>query len=530
MTAASAVGVQANRGGGIGFTFESAHQLAQLAMTGCFNNTFYTDGVDQMDRVLSLAKECEPEYVAKLAIYARKKGMMKDMPCFLTAYLATISPELLAKVFPVVINNGKMLRNFVGLMRSGVLGRKSLGTAPQRLVQNWFDSRTEDQVLRNSVGNDPSLADVIKLARPRPTFKGTVTKERVALYRYFISKDFELSDLPEALQLYLDFKKDQSGWEKDIPGVPFEMLVGESLTPSQWKLLAEQATWNQTRQALNTFNRHDVLKDAGMVKLIANKLRDPEEVKKSGAFPYQLFSTFKNIDPAIPAEIAKAIEDAMEIATVNIPVLPGAVYVCPDVSGSMSHSVTGRKVGKNGRPIPPSKVRCVDVGALVAASMLRINPHTEVIPFEQDIVKGVKIDPKKSILENAQVLASVGGGGTACSAPMKFLNGRKAPISSVLFISDYESWKDNEVSGYGWGNTRRESLPALTAEWNKAKERCPEAKMTCIDITPHEGTQAQDRADTLNVGGFSDEVFTVMANFVAGDGKHWVDQIQATTL
>jgi len=30
-----------------------------------------------------------------------------------------------------VINNGKMLRNFVKIVRSGVAGRKSLGTAPK---------------------------------------------------------------------------------------------------------------------------------------------------------------------------------------------------------------------------------------------------------------------------------------------------------------------------------------------------------------------------------------------------------------
>jgi 60 kDa SS-A/Ro ribonucleoprotein len=529
MTTASAVGVQANKSGGVGYVFGAEHQLAQLAMTGCFTNTFYTDGVNQMDKVLELAKQCEPEFIAKLAVYARKKGMMKDMPCFLTAYLATLSPDLLKKVFPVVINNGKMLRNFVGLMRSGAIGRKSLGTTPQRLVQDWFNSRTETQVLRNSIGSDPSLADVIKLARPRPTSNGTVTKERVALYRYFIGKDFELSDLPEELQLYLDFKKDQAGWEKDLPGVPFEMLMGEPLTLSQWKLLAEQATWSQTRQALNTFLRHEVFKDAGMVKTIADKIRDEKEVKRSGVFPYQLLSTVKNIDPGIPQEIAKALEDAMEIATMNIPILQGSVYVCPDVSGSMSSSVTGSKLGKNGRPIPPSKVSCLDVGALMGASILRVNPHAEVIPFAEE-VRSVKLDPKASVLENTAILRKVPGGGTACSMPMVHLNKRKAPIDTIIYVSDYESWADKEYNT-GWGYGRpSDRVPALTIEWNKAKERSPNGKMICIDITPHEGSQAKDRSDTLNVGGFSDDVFTVMEHFVSGNGQHWVEQIQSTAL
>lgn len=523
MTTATAVGVAANKSGGIGYSFGAEHQLAQLAMTGCFNNTYYVSGTSQMDKVLELAKQCEPEYVAKLAIYARKEGMMKDMPAFLTAYIASISPELLNHVFPEVINNGKMLRNFVQLMRSGVVGRKSLGSAPRNLVREWFDSRSEVQILRNSVGNDPSIADVIKMIHPKPA-----TKERAALYAYFIGKEFDVKDLPEELQLFIDFRKDQAGWEKDLPGVPYEMLMGEPLTLSQWKLLAEQATWDQTRQAINTFHRHEVFKDTGMVKVIADKIRDPVAVRRSGKFPYQLLATYMNIDSNIPKEIAQALHDAMEVATENVPVLQGNVYVCPDVSGSMGGSVSGRdRVGKRGKPMPPSKVRCVDVAALVAASVLRTNPHAEVIPFDGDIHK-TKLNPKASVMENAQVLAGFGGGATACSAPMRHLNSRKAPINSIIYISDYESWKDN--SGYSFYGGRHEQNTALSQEWSMAKNRSPEAKMVCIDITPYEGTQAADRNDTLNVGGFSDTVFDVMSNFISGSGQHWVDQIKATAL
>ena len=33
-----------------------------------------------------------------------------------------------------------MLRNFVQIIRSGVVGRKSLGTTPKRLVRGWFEA------------------------------------------------------------------------------------------------------------------------------------------------------------------------------------------------------------------------------------------------------------------------------------------------------------------------------------------------------------------------------------------------------
>jgi 60 kDa SS-A/Ro ribonucleoprotein len=65
-------------------------------------------------------------------------------------------------------------------------------------------------------------------------------------------------------------------------------------------------------------------------------------------------------------------------------------------------------------------------------------------------------------------------------------------------------------------------------EWGAFKQRNPNAKLVCIDVQPYVTTQAQSRTDVLNVGGFSDEVFNVLASFAAGksDANHWVDVIE----
>ena len=57
---------------------------------------------------------------------------MKDMPALLLAVLSAKSPALLAQVFARVIDNGRMLRNFVQILRSGAVGRKSLGSRRRR--------------------------------------------------------------------------------------------------------------------------------------------------------------------------------------------------------------------------------------------------------------------------------------------------------------------------------------------------------------------------------------------------------------
>lgn len=56
--------------------------------------------------------------------------------------------------------------------------------------------------------------------------------------------------------------------------------------------------------------------------------------------------------------------------------------------------------------------------------------------------------------------------------------------------------------------------------------------MGCIDIQPNTTTQAQEQADVLNVGGFSNQVFDVIAEFAAGRlaADHWVGVIESVTL
>ena len=93
---------------------------------------------------------------------------MKDMPALLLAVLSSMQGDEFGRAFGRIVRNGKMLRNFVQVMRSGATGRKSLGTRPKRLVQAWLEQAVDFEIMRAAVGNDPSLADVIKMVHPKP--------------------------------------------------------------------------------------------------------------------------------------------------------------------------------------------------------------------------------------------------------------------------------------------------------------------------------------------------------------------------
>ncbi len=513
-----------NEAGGRAYQLEPKQELAQYVMTGCLNGTFYADAGSQLARVLELAQQVEAPFLAQLAGYARREGFMKDMPALLLAILSRKDPALFKLAAPQVIDNAKMLRTFVQVMRSGTVGRKSLGSAPKRFIQDWLAGRSGEAVFRASVGNDPSLADIIKMVHPVPE-----SEQREALYAYLIGKPHDAALLPDLVNRFEAFKAamadpatvlSQSSLTSEgipqVPEVPFQMLTALPLGSRQWKEIAAHAGWTMTRMNLNTFLRHGVFEDGRMTRLIADRLADAGQIRKSRVFPYQLLSAFISARDDLPPEVREALQDAMEIATGNVPQFSGQVVVCPDSSGSMQSPVTGYRRGAT------SKVTCVQVAALVASVILRQNRGARILPFHDRILKA-DLNPRDSVMTNARILSNLGCGGTNCSLPLKWLNRHRVRADLVIYVSDNESWIDTRRPSR-WGTSPTEVL----REWETFKQRNPKARLVCIDLQPYGSTQAPEREDILNIGGFSDQVFKVIEAFSKGslEAGHWVRQIE----
>ena len=495
-----------NEAGGLAYARTPQAALALYAATGCLNGTFYASADTQLDLVLALCAQVAPDFVARTAVYVRQTAHMKDMPALLLASLSVRDREAFAAAFPRVVDNGRMLRNVVQILRSGRVGRKSMGSLPKRLVRTWLEQASVNQLIHAAIGNAPSLADVIKMVHPKPA-----DAEREALYAWVIGKPYDEARLPETLRAYEAFKRDAQG---ELPELPFQYFTSLPLSVSQWTVLARRASWQSLRMNLNTFQRNGVFEDAHAVAMVADRLRDPEAIRRARVFPYQLLTAFQ-ATARLPDRIGAALQDAMEVATRNVPTLDGDVVVAVDVSGSMASPVTGYRKGAT------TGTRCVDVAALIAACIQRTNPQARVLPFDTD-VRELRLNPRDSVMTQARQLAALCGGGTNISAPLAKLNRGKAKVALLVLVSDNESWRD----------TRSGGATETMRQWEKIKARCPQAKLVCIDLQPVATSQTVERGDVLHVGGFSDAVFDLVANFAAeGAGaQRWIDKIESIKL
>jgi len=517
-----------NQAGGLAYRLGPKHALAQLAATGCLSNTYYATGEAQIETVIALVEQVDDNvFLAKLALYSRQRAMMKDMPAALLLALSTRDSKLFRQTFPRIVDNGRVLRTLFQFLRAGTFGRRSLSYSLQRAFQRWLNEANVGALLSASIGHDPSLRDIMRMARPTPP-----DNARRALFGWLTDRPVAKwapateSDLPAEVRDLTAFRRAETEEQQleilERNRFRWDLLADSARGKAVWKAIARQMGPQALRMNLNTLQRHGVLEDQAMVAYVAGRLGDAEEVRRGRQFPYQYFAAFLNAESQIPAAIRQGLESAAELACGNVPELPGPVLIGVDVSGSMSSPVTG----VSGRGTP-SKVRCVDVAGLFAAAILRRNPTSILVPFDTQAHQ-VTVAANEGILPLARRLAAYGGGGTDCSIPLSTANTtyHNRQLAGVVLISDNESW----VGTGRYGSTR------VMEEWsrfvgNQGRLSTPwSPRLVCIDLQSYTTTQAQESADILNVGGFSDSVFEVINGFMRDDGSTFVNEVEAMEL
>ena len=70
------------------------------------------------------------------------------------------------------------------------------------------------------------------------------------------------------------------------------------------------------------------------------------------------------------------------------------------------------------------------------------------------------------------------------------------------------------------------------AAYLRLREQCPAIRLICIDLQPYGSVQVLDRPYVLNLGGFSDHVFELVAEWAKSpqSSSYWVDEVEAVDL
>lgn len=481
-------------------TKDARRFLARLVWAG---------GIARPADLRAAADAVAPDFLSRAAVLAAGRGHDR-IAIPLLAVLSRRDPIRFARAFGRVVTTGDRLRAFVRCMRSGQAGRRSLGTRPKAMVRDWLDRATEAELLAASVGNDPSLADLLRLVHPKPA-----STERAALYRWLLgdrSADLPLPPLVAALQTF------RTAPVGEPPDVPPDLLTHLDLTPAQWASLARRMPLDALLRRLNFLRRKGAFDDPATLSLVAARLRDPVALDVSGVGPFRLLSLLRALDPAAPQDLHAALAAALERAAERVAAVTGPVVLCLDVSGAMARRATDRPRGA------ATAVDCNDVSALMLAALARGNRSVRLLPYA-DTVATFTLTPEDTIPRLSKQLAAAPGRASRIRLPLDHLKAQKKPVGLVVIVT----------ANAAWGHWAGQDDPQADLDaWQRIRAHNPKARLVCLQIRPdirRHGPIALPRGrDVLHLSGFSDDVFDRIAEFVedrSGE-DYWIGQIEAT--
>jgi len=164
--------------------FEAVYALAEAAMPGCELRHLATIPLDCW---VEAADAARIDDLARACTSAHEAGVPIDALATWMAVLASREGATFEALFELVLRDLREVQAFVRVMRSGVTGRRSLGTRPRRAVRRFLDQCPESLLIAYMDAADdmgkPTVADLIRMTHPRPT-----SLTRQALYGWLVDR------------------------------------------------------------------------------------------------------------------------------------------------------------------------------------------------------------------------------------------------------------------------------------------------------------------------------------------------------
>lgn len=109
--------------------------------------------------------------------------------------------------------------------------------------------------------------------------------------------------------------------------------------------------------------------DLYAIEVLNSALTNPNQIKKSLVFPYQIYNAYKNLK-VVPSSVVSALEKAFRISIDNVDTFKGNTAILLDVSGSMEASISRR-----------STVTIKEAGAVYAAMFALKSEDVKIVKF-----------------------------------------------------------------------------------------------------------------------------------------------------
>ena len=439
-----------NHGGGIAFKADAELELALASLTSFVEGKFYESKDDFLDRFIKLIEGVSVDYLARLAIYVRKEANMRSISHVLLAELARLHKGHKEVLFAGLqrLDDMSEILAYYGF-KYGKPIPNSLKKAFALRLQNASKYELGKYKMENK---DVKLVDLFNLVHPRPK-----TEEQNKMWKDLLSGKLES---PET-------------WEVEI-----STAGSQEEAKRRWEALivGDKLGYMATLRNLCNFDKYKV-SDIAQRK-VADKLQNPDEVKKSKQLPFRFLSAY---DKAPNTLFKDAVSIALDCAVENMPRFDGNTAIFVDVSGSMGNAVSGK-----------SEMKCAQIGLLFGLALWKLNPNnTKFFTFDTSLY-GFNLSSRTPLIDLVKSVP-VQGGGTYTHLTFQYLKEQNIKVDQVFILSDNE----------GYGGNVNQTFEAYRREVN------PNVKLVAIDLQGY-GHLQFPQTNVSHVGGWSEKLLEII--------------------
>jgi hypothetical protein len=458
---------------GLAFEMDAKTELMTRVLTALVSeDKFYTSGKDadsELNYATNKVLECDPEFILKLAAYARNVMNLRSVPVFLLNKFANSGCQIVGsrKYVPMCIQR---VDEITELLAANLQTRKK----PAQFIKNGlvpcFNQFDAYQYGKYNREGTVTLKDAIFLCHPHAD-----TSERQLIFDQIINGVLQP---PETWEVVISTNgASKETWESIIPKMGYMALL----------------------RNLNNFLKHDVDLEP-VIKL----LTDEKAVRKSKQFPFRFFSAYRAIQQEgysgkKVTALMNALNTAIELSIQNVPKIPGKSLVLIDVSGSMSSNRISAK----------STITPADISCMFGAIASKVCEEADIYPFAEKTTQ-IHFSDTSGILDRMEKLKTVNvGGATYAFLPMEHARQNKTKYDRIFLFSDMQCYT---ASNWLTGSSFAEAFIRYQREVSQAA-------LYSVDLTGYGSAQVpEDTNKVCLLAGWSERIFDFVQAFEADRG------------
>lgn len=475
-----------NYEGGVAYKMSTEEELYTAVVTTGLNNSFYESDKARLKRIVDLIGKCDPEFVAKLAVYTRSKMNLRSVSLVLMIELAKIhsGDSLVSKGINGVIRRADEITEMLAYYqmsneRNGVKKLNKLSKQVQKGIAMAFNRFDEYQFAKYNRKREIELRDALFLTHPKAS-----SEAQQVIFNKIANNNLEVPYT----------------WETELSAVGQLKIKDTSernaAACQKWEELIESKKLGYMALLRNLRNIIEANVSMRHISMVCDIISNERQVARSRQLPFRFLAAYREVKiltSAAVSPILEALEDAVLFSASNIKGFDynTSVVIACDVSGSMQKAIS-----------PRSKVLLYDIG-LMLGMMMQNRCKNVVSGMFGNRWKIINM-PKLSILSNVdEYYKREGEVGYSTNGHLVIqdLITRKQEVDKVMLFTDTQMWNSTRLTG------------SFEKVWNTYKTKvAPNAKLYLFDLAGYgQMPISMKKNDVFLVAGWSDKLFEILA-------------------